>query len=378
MADPIGIDFGGSGIKAAPVDLSTGEFSAERERIDTPEQSSPKAVAEVMAELLERFEGSDSAVGVTIPGVVRKGGVVASAANIDKCWIGTDADDLLSDELGREVHVINDADAAGLAEARFGVARGREGLIIVTTLGTGIGSALLYDGVLVPNTELGHLEIEGHDAESRAANSARKNEELSWEKWAKRLTTYYRTLEKLFSPDLIVVGGGVSKHGSEFIPLIEIDTEIISATLRNTAGIVGAAALASDKQDALSSSARVTLAGSSSVTRCAPPRGSRPVSTASWSIAASSSSVSGGPSQRVEVGVELLHRGRSDHRRGDPLVPQRPLQRQLGQLLATLLRDLVERAHVGEGRLVEVVPRDACCRCGQRASPRARRRGSGP
>jgi len=248
MTDPIGIDFGGSGIKAAPVDLSRGEFSAQRRRIDTPAQSTPKAVAVVMAELLKEFEGGDSVVGVTIPGVVRKGGVVASAANIDKSWIGTDADDLLSDTLDREVHVINDADAAGLAEARFGVARGRQGLIIVTTLGTGIGSALLYDGVLVPNTELGHLEIDGFDAETRAANSARKNEDMSWEKWAKRLTTYYKTIEKLFSPDLIVVGGGVSKHGREFIPLIEIDTEIISATLRNTAGIVGAAALASDKQ----------------------------------------------------------------------------------------------------------------------------------
>ena len=247
MEDPIGIDFGGSGIKAAPVDLATGEFSAERERIETPEASSPQAVAEVMVKLLERFEGGDSAVGVTIPSVVRKDGVVASAANIDKGWIGTDADDLLSEELGREVHVINDADAAGLAEARYGAARGRQGLIIVTTLGTGIGSALLYDGVLVPNSELGHLEIEGHDAETRAANSARKRDDLSWEKWAKRLTTYYRTLEKLFSPDLFVVGGGVSKNGNDFIPLIDIHTEIVSATLRNTAGIVGAAALAVDK-----------------------------------------------------------------------------------------------------------------------------------
>ena len=247
MADPIGIDFGGSGIKAAPVDLQTGEFSADRERIDTPEESTPKAVAKVMAELLEKFEDSESPVGVTVPGVVRANGVVASAANIDKAWIGTDADDLLSDVLGRSVRVINDADAAGLAEARYGVARGRSGLVIVTTLGTGIGSALLYDGVLVPNSELGHLEVEGHDAESKAANSARKNEDLSWEKWAKRLTTYYRTIEKLFSPDLIVIGGGVSKHGTEFVPLIDIDTEIISATLRNTAGIVGAAALADDR-----------------------------------------------------------------------------------------------------------------------------------
>jgi polyphosphate glucokinase len=247
MADPIGIDFGGSGIKAAPVDLSTGEFSAERERIDTPVESTPKAVAKVMATLMERFEGSSSVVGVTVPGVVRRGGVIGSAANIHKSWIGTDADDLLSDALGREVHVINDADAAGLAEARYGVARGREGLVIVTTLGTGIGSAFLHNGVLVPNTELGHLEVEGHDAESRAANSVRKSEDLSWASWAERLTTYYRTVEKLFSPDLIVVGGGVSKHGREFIPLIDIETEIISATLRNTAGIVGAAALAAEK-----------------------------------------------------------------------------------------------------------------------------------
>ncbi len=248
MADPIGIDFGGSGIKAAPVDLSTGEFSAERERIDTPEESTPEAVAEVMAGLLKGFKGSGSVVGVTVPGVVRKGGVIGSAANIHKSWIGTDADALLSNALGRKVHVINDADAAGLAEVRYGVAKGRTGLTVVTTLGTGIGSALLYDGVLVPNSELGHLEVDGHDAESKAANSARKDEDLSWEEWAKRLTAYYRTVEKLFSPDLIVVGGGVSKHAREFIPLIEIDTEIISATLRNTAGIVGAAAFAVDRE----------------------------------------------------------------------------------------------------------------------------------
>lgn len=246
MADPIGIDFGGSGIKAAPVDLKTGEFSAERERIDTPEKSTPKNVAEVMATLVGKFDDDDkSPVGVTVPGVVRKG-VVGSAANIDKEWIGVDADDLLSSAIGREVHVINDADAAGLAEARYGVARGRDGLVIVTTLGTGIGSALLYNGVLVPNSELGHLEIDGHDAEKKAANSARKSEDLSWEDWAERLTTYFSTVEKLFSPDLIVIGGGVSKHSHEFVPLIEVGTEIVSATLRNTAGIVGAAVLASE------------------------------------------------------------------------------------------------------------------------------------
>ena len=181
---------------------------------------------------------------MTIPGVVRKSGVVASAANIDKSWIGTDADDLLGDALGRTVRVINDADAAGLAEARYGVATGREGLVLVTTLGTGIGSALLYDGVLVPEHRARpHRGRRATTRRSRAANSARKRDELTWEQWAKRLTTYYRALERLFSPDLFVVGGGVSKHGAEFIPLIDISTEIVSATLRNTAGIVGAAAV---------------------------------------------------------------------------------------------------------------------------------------
>jgi polyphosphate glucokinase len=246
-AHPIGIDFGGTGIKAAPVDLDTGEFAAERERIDTPERSTPEAVGEIMAELVGRFPDSTGAVGVAVPGVVRRG-VVLSAANIDKSWIGVDADKVLTDRLGRPVHVLNDADAAGYAELQFGAAKGRDGLVILTTLGTGIGSALLWDGVLVPNSELGHLEIEGHDAESRAASSTREAEDLSWKDWAKRLTTYYRTLERLFSPDLFVVGGGISKKADKFLPLIEIDTEIVAATLKNTAGIVGAAAL-SDRQD---------------------------------------------------------------------------------------------------------------------------------
>ena len=180
-----------------------------------------------------------------MPGVVRHG-VVHSAANIDESWIGTDADALFTEATGRDVHVVNDADAAGLAEVRYGAAQGRDGLVIVTTLGTGIGSALVYDGVLVPNSELGHLEIDGHDAEKRAANSVREREELSWEEWAERLTTYYRTLEKLFSPDLFVVGGGVSKKADEFLPLLDIETEIVPATLRNKAGIVGAALYATE------------------------------------------------------------------------------------------------------------------------------------
>ena len=245
---PFGIDFGGSGIKGAPVDLDKGEFAEERVRIDTPQPSTPDAVAEVFAELLETFPGSTGPVGVTVPGVVVKG-VVRSAANIDKHWIGEDADRLFTDKTGRDVHVVNDADAAGLAEVRYGAAKGRRGLVIVTTLGTGIGSALVYDGTLVPNSELGHLEIEGHDAEKRAASSAREREDLSWEHWAKRLTTYYSKLEDLFSPELFVVGGGISKKADLFLPLIDIETEIIPAELRNAAGIVGAALYATESGD---------------------------------------------------------------------------------------------------------------------------------
>src|SRR4051794_743004 len=242
---PFGIDFGGTGIKGAPVDLDAGDFAAERERIRTPEASTPENIAEIFVELLDKFPDCTGAVGVTVPGVVRHG-VVHSAANIDKSWIGTDAAALFTAATGRDVHVVNDADAAGLAEVRYGAAKGRTGLVIVTTLGTGIGSAMVHDGVLVPNSELGHLEIDGHDAEKRAANSAREREELSWEHWAKRLTKYYRTLEMLFSPDLFVVGGGVSKSSEEFLPLLDIDTEIIPASLRNKAGVVGAALYASE------------------------------------------------------------------------------------------------------------------------------------
>jgi polyphosphate glucokinase len=245
MTHPIGIDFGGSGIKAAPVDLSLGDFAADRRRIDTPQPSTPDAVAEVMAELVGGFPDATGPVGVTIPGVVRAG-VVHSAANIDKGWIGTDADALLTKRLGRDVHVVNDADAAGVAELRYGAAQGRSGLVILTTLGTGIGSAMLYDGVLVPNSELGHLEIDGQVAEKRAAASIKTNEGLSWEEWAQRLTRYYQTLEKLFSPDLFVVGGGVSKDADHFLHLIDVDTELIPATLRNRAGIIGAAVITTE------------------------------------------------------------------------------------------------------------------------------------
>jgi len=237
---PFGIDFGGTGIKGAPVDLHGGEFAAERVRITTPRPATPTAIAEVFTELLGHFPDSTGPVGVTVPAVVRHG-VVGSAANIDPSWVGTDADTLFSEATGREVHVVNDADAAGLAEVTYGAARGQRGLVIVTTLGTGIGSALIHDGVLVPGSELGHLEIDGYDAESRAANSARQAEELTWEQWAERLTRYYSVVERLFSPELFVVGGGVSKDSGLFLHLVDIATPIVPATLLNRAGVVGAA-----------------------------------------------------------------------------------------------------------------------------------------
>src|SRR4051794_27102316 len=245
---PFGIDFGGTGIKGAPVDLDLGDLAAERERIRTPEASTPENIAEIFVELLAKFPDCTGAVGVTVPGVVHHG-VVQSAANIDKAWISTDADELFTAATGRDVHVVNDADAAGLAEVRYGAAKGRGGLVIVTTLGTGIGSAMVYNGVLVPNSELGHLEIDGYDAEKRAASSVKDAEGLSYPEWAKRLTRYYQTLEKLFSPDLFVVGGGVSKDSDQFLDLIDIETEIVPAKLQNRAGIVGAALWAAEAGD---------------------------------------------------------------------------------------------------------------------------------
>ncbi len=245
-----GIDFGGSGIKGAPVDLATGEFAADRIRIRTPQKATPTNVAEVVAEVVDRANlPAGSPVGITVPGVVRRG-VVHTAANIDPSWLGTDAESLFQDQLQRPVTVVNDADAAGLAEVRYGAAKGVEGLVIVTTLGTGIGSALIYQGTLIPNSELGHLEVDGHNAESQAANSVRDRKNLSWKAWAKLLTRYYRAVETVLFPDLFVVGGGVSKDADEFLPLLDIETRIVPATLKNRAGIVGAALLAHEQHSA--------------------------------------------------------------------------------------------------------------------------------
>ncbi|PZR53899.1 ROK family protein [Xylanimonas oleitrophica] len=243
----LGIDIGGSGIKGAPVDLDTGELAAERLRIPTPGESTPEAVAAVVSQLVDSFDLPEHApVGVAFPAPMDHG-VVRFIANLHQSWKGVDLPELLHDATGREVTAVNDADAAGIGEQRYGAAKGRDGVVLVATLGTGIGSALIVDGVLVPNTELGHLEIDGHDAESRAADSARERESLDFAAWAGRLQRYFETVEMLLSPDLIVVGGGVSKKHKEFLPLLDLRAPIIPAELRNAAGIVGAAALASSR-----------------------------------------------------------------------------------------------------------------------------------
>ncbi len=240
----LGIDIGGSGIKGAPVDLSTGALTGSRIRIPTPKKSTPKACASVVAQIVEQFSAQigDSPVGVTVPAPVVHG-VVPMMANLDPAWVGVDAEKLFSDQLGRQVVLVNDADAAGLAEVRYGAAQGRRGVVIVTTLGTGIGTALINDGVLVPNTELGHLEIAGFDAETRASAAAKAREKLSYQRWSKRLQIYYSAVEKLFWPDLFVVGGGVSASHERFLPLLKLQTPIVPAMLLNQAGIVGAAAV---------------------------------------------------------------------------------------------------------------------------------------
>jgi len=251
----IGIDIGGTGIKGAIVDVTTGELVTERTKVATPEGGKPDdIVAEVVTMIDALGAAADGlAVGVCFPAVVLHG-VTMSAANVSKKWIGLEAEKLFEKALRRDILFVNDADAAGVAEVRYGAAKGKDGLVILTTLGTGIGSALIYDGVLVPNSELGHLEIDGHDAESRAAYSAKERDNLDWPHWAKRLQRYYDELEKLFSPDLVIVGGGVSKNAGEFLPLLKTRFGIVAATMKNNAGIVGAAALAAPAAARLTSS----------------------------------------------------------------------------------------------------------------------------
>ena len=240
-----GVDIGGSGIKGAIVDLDKGDLATERVKYLTPHPSTPEAVAEVVARLVKEA-GWSGDLGATFPAVI-KNGVAKSAANVDKSWIDTDVDKVFTDITHCDVTVLNDADAAGIAEARFGAAKGVGGVVILLTFGTGIGSALLLDGQLVPNTELGHIEVDGSDAEKKASSAAKDNEGLSYKQWAKRVQKYMSHVEKLFTPDLFVVGGGVSKNSDKWVPLLDLSTPVKPAQLLNNAGIVGAAMAAHEK-----------------------------------------------------------------------------------------------------------------------------------
>ncbi|MBS0658008.1 MAG: ROK family protein [Verrucomicrobia bacterium] len=242
----LGIDIGGTGIKGAPVDLAAGRLRHERHRIDTPQPSTPEAVAAVVAEIVQHFGGAQR-VGITFPGVV-KHGVVSTAANVDKGWVNCDADGLFTAKTGLPVHVMNDADAAGVAEVRYGAGRGAKGVVLMVTLGTGIGTALFLDGKLVPNSELGHIEVRGKDAEKRASERVRETKELSWKRWGNAVGEYLGRLDALLSPDLFIIGGGVSKKADKFFPFIAKHTKVkvVPAELQNDAGIVGAALIAAE------------------------------------------------------------------------------------------------------------------------------------
>jgi len=244
MTEPkkaLGIDIGGTGIKAAPVDLATGAVLGERERYPTPQPATPERVAGSLRKMVKVFDWSGP-IGITVPARVRAG-TVETASNIDKAWIGLPAQDYLSEHLDREVTVLNDADAAGIGELHFGAAREETGLVLMLTFGTGIGSALFVNQTLVPNTELGHLEMKGGIAEKYAANSVRRDKKLSWEEWAKRVQQYLTHVEFLFAPDVIIIGGGVSKPGrwERFAPLLKTRADLRRAEAGNDAGIIGAA-----------------------------------------------------------------------------------------------------------------------------------------
>jgi polyphosphate glucokinase len=240
MAQVFGIDIGGTGIKGAPVDVVTGKLTADRKKLDTPRPAKPDAVAKVVQELVTSF-GWTGPVGATFPGVVLDG-VIRSAANLDPDWIGVNAVDLFAQATGQPFTVINDADAAGLAEMKFGAGVGKRGTVLMLTLGTGIGSALFIDGILVPNTEFGHIEIRGKDAEKRASEHAREEHDLSWGKWAGRVDEYLEQMERLLSPTLFIIGGGISKKADKFLPLLTgLQAPVVPAGMLNDAGIVGAA-----------------------------------------------------------------------------------------------------------------------------------------
>ena len=235
----LGIDIGGSGIKGATVDVEQGALTCERYKVLTPQPATPDSVAAVVAELVDHFRW-EGPIGCTFPAVVRRG-VVYSAANVDASWIGVDGDALFEQVTGSSVTLLNDADAAGVAEMQFGAGKGHQGVVMLLTFGTGIGSAMFVDGRLVPNTELGHLEFRGGEAEHYAAARVRKAKGLSWHEWGRRVDRVLRHLDVLFSPDLFIVGGGVSRKFERFSEAISVDANVVPAVLQNEAGIIGAA-----------------------------------------------------------------------------------------------------------------------------------------
>jgi polyphosphate glucokinase len=235
----LGVDVGGTGIKGAPVDVESGGLAAPRYRIKTPRSAKPQPMAGIVKEIVEHFDWHGP-VGIGFPAVIRQG-VARSAGNIHRSWIGTNAHDLFAEATGCPVRVLNDADAAGLAEMSFGAGRGRDGVVLIVTIGTGLGTALFTDGVLVPNCELGHIEIRGKDAETRATNAARERKDLSWKKWGENFNEFLQTLDRLISPDLFILGGGTIKKYEKFRNYINVDAEVVPAQLLNEAGIVGAA-----------------------------------------------------------------------------------------------------------------------------------------
>jgi polyphosphate glucokinase len=243
MADVLGVDIGGTGIKAAPVDVAAGRLTAERVKLPTPQPAAPEPMASVIRELVDQFSWHGP-IGITFPGVV-SAGTIMTAANLDRSWIGVNAVTFLGEATGQPVTVLNDADAAGVAEMRFGAGRGQSGTVLLLTLGTGIGSALFYNGVLIPNTEFGHIEIHGKDAETRASERAREEGELSWHKWADRVDEYLDKMESLLWPELIIIGGGISRKSNKFLPRLSLRARVVPAALQNDAGIVGAAMAAS-------------------------------------------------------------------------------------------------------------------------------------
>lgn len=239
MGKALGIDIGGSGIKGAIVDTETAELVSERMRVDTPQPSTPAAVAGAVKELIALLD-YNGPVGCTFPAIV-KHGVMHSAANVDKSWIGTDGQTLFEQTVGMPFIVLNDADAAGVAEMTFGAGKGRNGIVILLTFGTGIGSAVFLDGKLLPNTEFGHLQLRGKEAEARAAARIKDEKELTWEEWAERVNEYLMHLEFIFSPDLFIFGGGVSKRHEKFFKYFTLNTELVPAHFFNDSGIIGAA-----------------------------------------------------------------------------------------------------------------------------------------